>query len=202
MSFLSCLLCSFFLRHPLVPSSVMFGLVSRRMSFCVSLASLFMLLMSANSPSGWPGMISVFVLFVRVPLQSWSGLSLVCGSTCLCFSIVLSLPVASVTLLGSGVPMVLWAQFMMAVCFCRFNFYSFTIFSFSSCLFPTFFCFWLLAPCFAAWPFCSIRYRAISLVGSHPDGFFFVVVWFLPRFLTCTFVQSGLGVVLPCHVSL
>ena len=36
VSFLSCLLCSFFLYHTLVPSfSVMFGLVSRRMSFCV-----------------------------------------------------------------------------------------------------------------------------------------------------------------------
>ena len=55
VSFPGCLLCFFFLRHPLVLFfSVMFGLVSRRMSFCVSLASLSTLLMSANSPSGWP----------------------------------------------------------------------------------------------------------------------------------------------------
>lgn len=42
----------------------------------MSLASLSMLLMSANSPSGWPGMISNFVMFVQVPLLSWSGLRL------------------------------------------------------------------------------------------------------------------------------
>ena len=74
VSFLGCLLCFFFPRHPLVPSfSVMFGLVSQRMSSFVSLASLFTLLMSANSPSWWPGMISGFVMFVRVPLLYWSG---------------------------------------------------------------------------------------------------------------------------------
>lgn len=123
VSFLGCLLCFFFFRHPLVLSfSVMFGLVSRRMSFCVSLASLFMLLMSANSPSGWPGMISGFVMFVRVPLLSWSGLSLASGSTYLCSSAVLSLPVVSVILLRSGVPMVLLAQSVMAVWFCRSSF--------------------------------------------------------------------------------
>ena len=111
----------------------MFGLVSRRMSLCVSLASLSMLSMSANSPSGWPGMISGFVVFVRVPLLSWNGLRLSSGSNYLCSSGVLGLPVVNVILLGSGVPMVLLARSVMAVWFYRSSSYVFIIFSFSFC---------------------------------------------------------------------
>ena len=84
----------------------------------MSLASLSMLLMSANSPSGWPGMISDFMMFVRVPLLSWSRLSLTSGSTYLCSPAVLGLPVVNFILLGSGVLMVLLVQSVMAVWFC------------------------------------------------------------------------------------
>ena len=101
----------------------------------MSLASLFMLLMSANSPSGWPGMISNFVMFVQVPLLSWSGLSLASGSTYLCSSAVLGLPIVNIILLGSGVPMVLLAQSVLAIWFCRSSSYimvlSFLAFLFS-----------------------------------------------------------------------
>ena len=100
----------------------------------MSLASLSMLLMSANSPSGWPGMISNFVMFVQVPLLSWSGLSLASGSTYLCSSAVLGLPIVNIILLDSGVPMVLLAQSVLAIWFCRSSSYGFIIFSFSFCL--------------------------------------------------------------------
>ena len=100
----------------------------------MSLASLSMLLMSANSPSGWPRMTSDFVMLVQVPLLSWSGLSLASGSTYLCSSAVLGLPIVNIISLGSGVLMVLLAQSVMAVWFCRSSSYGFIIFSFSFCL--------------------------------------------------------------------
>lgn len=84
----------------------MFVLASLRMRFCVFFVSLSMLLMFANSPSGWPGMI-----------WCWSELNLLLVSICPCFSAVSSLFAVSGILLEGGVPMVLLAQSVMVVWF-------------------------------------------------------------------------------------
>ena len=109
-------------RHLGLSFSVMFVLASLRMSFCVFFVSLSMLLMSANSPSGWPGMISGFLTCIQVPLLSWSELNLVFVSICLCFSAVSSLLAVSGILLESGVPMVLLARSVIVVWFYRSSF--------------------------------------------------------------------------------
>ena len=130
--FPGCPLCSFFIRRHLGLSfSVMFVLASPRMSFCVSVVSLSMLLMSANSLSGWPGIISGFVTCSRVPLLSWSGLNLVFVSICLCYSAVSSLLAVSGILLDSGVPMVLLARSVMVVWFYRSSFIVLAVLVFS-----------------------------------------------------------------------
>lgn len=84
--------------------------------------SLSMQLMSANSPSGWPGMISGFLTCSQVPLLSWSELNLVFVSICLCFSAVSSLLAVSGILLESDVPMVLLARSVIVVWFYRSSF--------------------------------------------------------------------------------
>ena len=136
-----------------------------------------MLLMSANSPSGWPGMISNFVMFVQVPLLSWSGLSLASGSTYLCSSAVLGLPIVNIILLDSGVPMVLLAQSVLAIWFCRSSSYGFIIFSFSFSLKLVFFCLFLVVGsllCCLALLFDQIaRHQS----GAESPGLFFLFLF-------------------------
>ena len=136
-----------------------------------------MLLMSANSPSGWPGMISNFVMFVQVPLLSWSGLSLASGSTYLCSSAVLGLPIVNIILLDSGVPMVLLAQSVLAIWFCRSSSYGFIIFSFSFSLKLVFFCLFLVVGsllCCLALLFDQIaRHQS----GGESPGLFFLFLF-------------------------
>lgn len=155
LSWLSSLL---FLSSPLVLSFfAMSVLDSRKMSCCASLGFLFMLSMCVSSLFGWLGMTFASMMCSLELLLFWKVLSPGFGFICHCFS-AFSNPLGGAGILvGSGVPMVLLVQSVMAVCFYRFSSYSFTFFSFSFCLFPTFVCFWLLAPSLAAWPFCSIR---------------------------------------------
>ena len=104
-------------------------------------------------------------------------------------------------------PMVLLVQSVMVVCFYRFSSYSFTIFSFSFC-FVSQFCLLLVVGsllCCLALLFHPIARHQSG--GESPGCFFFFLfslslLWFLPRFLTCPFVLSGLSVVLPRHVCL
>ena len=152
----------------------MFVLASPRMNFCVSLVSLSMLLISANSPFGWPGMISGFVTSIWVGLLSWNGLNLVFVAICLCFSAVSSLLAVSSILLDSGVPMVLLAWSVMVVWFYRSSFYCFgrsSVFVSTLSLVFLFVCFlivWLSA--LLPGPFVPAD-SAISLVVSQPVVF-------------------------------
>ena len=151
-------------------------------------------------------MISGFVVFVRVPLLSWSGLSLAFGSTYLCSSAVLSLPVVNVILLGSGVPMVLLAQSVMAVWFNRSSPFSFIFLAF---LFAwswfSYFCFFLVVGSLLCCLALLFHQIARHQSGRESPGLFFPCFVLVPPvffFLTCPLVLSGLDVVLSRHVSL
>ena len=141
----------------------------------MSLASLSMLLMSANS--GWPGMISNFVMFVQVPLLSWSGLSLASGSTYLCSSAVLGLPIVNIILLDSGVPMVLLAQSVLAIWFCRSSSYGFIIFSFSFSLKLVFFCLFLVVGSLLCCLALLFNQIARHQSGGESPGLFFLFLF-------------------------
>ena len=137
LSWLSSLL---FLSSPLVLSFfAMSVLDSRKMSCCASLGFLFMLSMCVSFLFGWLGMTFASVMCSLELLLFWNVLSPGSGIICHCFSAVSNPLGGAGILVGSGVPMVLLVQSVMAVCFYRFSSYSFTIFSFSFC-FVSHFC--------------------------------------------------------------
>ena len=151
LSWLSSLL---FLSSPLVLSFfAMSVLDSRKMSCCASLGFLFMLSMCVSSLFGWLGMTFASMMCSLELLLFWKVLSPGFGFICHCFS-AFSNPLGGAGILvGSGVPMVLLVQSVMAVCFYRFSSYSFTFLAFLFVCFPLLFAFGCWLPPLLPGPF-------------------------------------------------
>ena len=151
LSWLSSLL---FLSSPLVLSFfAMSVLDSRKMSCCASLGFLFMLSMCVSSLFGWLGITFASMMCSLELLLFWKVLSPGFGFICHCFS-AFSNPLGGAGILvGSGVPMVLLVQSVMAVCFYRFSSYSFTFLAFLFVCFPLLFAFGCWLPPLLPGPF-------------------------------------------------